>query len=510
MIKSPLLATLVKLASTGGFLLGVLVLAHQGMGSAAAPPWLVATALAGGSLALALGANNAANNIAIAVGAGALGLGAAWGIAAIGELAGAFLAGEAVTGIRLREEFIDFGLLERQTQLHWVILGGILAAGLWLHVAFFFTAPVSATHSVIGGLAGAAVAAQGWQAVKWDAIGTFALAWIASPVTGALLAALALYGIKHTISYKPNPVLAARDRVPILVALMALVMANYLLFELAHEEWHSSGRPWMISLAIATAVFLIAQPLAYRTAQITRDSNQVVNQMFALPLILATGFFTFAHGANDVANVAGPLTASAAIPDLGSEAPLPLVRLWALAVGGIGITVGLVVFGGRMVRTVGTEITELDMIRGFCISLSAATVVLLAVHFGLPVSTTHTLVGSIVGVGLLREYLQVNEQQTLAKIRKAYAGENRQNLERFLGRFQRASLMRKRAMLADLERERGEAQLTDKELQRVHRLYHRQLVKRVLVGRILLFWLLTLPVTGLLGAAWFYLLAGAS
>lgn len=501
--------SMVKFLTPALFMLGVVGLIYNYGEISRYPGLLVTAALAGGYLALSLGANNSANILAIAVGSGALGLGAAWLLGATGELAGAFLAGETLLNAHLREQFVNFSQFQEATQLIGVLIAGMLAAALWLHVAILFTSPVSSTHSVIGGLVGAGVVAQGWHLVHWDTIGRFALVWLISPLVAALLAAICLYLIKRGITYQPNPLYAARNRVPLLVALLGLVAGDYVVSNLVPATWSIASQHLTVSLAFATAMFLIAQPLAYRAAQLTREPLRGINQLFNLPLMLATGFFAFSHGANDVVNVASPLiAATTAIGTLpGSSLPWLDLTTWAVLVGGIGITLGLVIYGERMVRTVGTEITEIDTIRGFCICFSAALVVLATTHLGYPVSTTHTLVGSIVGVGLLREYLKVNEQKILAKIRKCYAGEDRLSLDRFLARFQRASLARKKVMLEEMEQAHGDLRLTPRELQRVNDLYRQQLVKRALVHRILLFWLLTLPVTATLGGLLYLLLA---
>ena len=222
--------------------------------------------------------------------------------------------------------------------------------------------------------------------------------------------------------------------------------------------------------------------------------------MFAMPLILAAAFFAFAHGANDTANIAAPLATIANIAVQGTSPSQVTLPIWALAIGAFGIGVGLITYGNRLVRTVGSEITEIDKLRAFCIAISAASVILVASHFGFPVSTTHTLVGSIFGVGLLREWSKLNEHRTLEKIRKCYAGEEADALERFLTQFQGATLARKRSMLDALFREHGAVQLSRKDLKRVRNVYHRQMVKRTLFRRIIAFWVLTIPATGLLGA----------
>jgi PiT family inorganic phosphate transporter len=480
------------------FLAASVVLAYAVVGPGNDLALLVGAVLGAGYLALNIGANDGANHIGTAVGSGALTLGAALLLASIGELGGALLAGDAVN-TRLREGLFETSLLNAQTQFATVLLSGILAAGLWLHVCTAMRIPVSTTHSVIGGLVGASISAQGWSSVRWGEIGSIALGWTATPVAAALVSGLVLFLIERTITQKPNLVGAARIRVPALITLLALLLADYFFLELAPSDWRLSRQHLLASAAVAVAAFLIAQPLINRASQQIKNNRQGVNQLFTVPLIFAAGFFAFAHGANDVANIAAPL---AALTEIASDGTLPeRAPAWVLGISAIGIAVGLALYGSRVVQTVGSEITEIDKLRAFCIAFSAALVVAAASHFGFPVSTTHTLVGSILGVGLLREYLKLNERKTLEKVRKCYIGEDPKALETFLQRFQGATLGRKREMLEALYRQRGNVRLTRKDLQRMDQLYRRQLVKRSLVRRILIMWVLTIPVSAGLGAA---------
>lgn len=459
---------------------------------------LLVAVLVGGYLALNIGANDAANNISTAVGSGALGLSAAILVASIGELSGAFLASDPVSA-RLREGLFQADAFAEDMELASVLVSGMLAASLWLHFATFVRAPVSATHSVIGGLLGAGIFANGWSIVQWDQIASIAIVWLITPLAAGLTAAGVLYGIDRSIAHKPNPIGAARIRVPLLIALLSLLLADYFFVEFAPADGRAGSNHLLASLAVAVLAFLIAQPLVNRTAQITKNNRKGVNQLFTAPLIVAAAFFAFAHGANDVANIAAPLTVVAHIAaDNGSTAHVVLPT-WALAIGAFGIAIGLTTYGSRLVRTVGSEITEIDKLRAFCIAFSAALVVLASSHFGFPVSTTHTLVGSIFGVGLLRELRNTSERRTLAKVRKCYAGANKEVLDRFLTRFQGATPPSRREMLDALYRERGDVQLTRDDLKHLDTLSHKQMIKRSLVQRIVVLWILTIPAAGTLG-----------
>ena len=459
----------------------------------------MAAVLTGGYLALNIGANDAANSIATAVGAGAMSLTAAILLACTSELSGAFLASEPVA-TRLREGLFLADAFPQSSELARVLISGMLAAGLWLHLATVLRTPVSATHSVIGGLLGAGIFASGWSIVQWDQILSIAIVWIVTPLGAALTAAGVLYSVNLSITTKPNLIRAARLRVPVLIALLSFLMADHFFIELAPADWRNGVNHLFASLAIAVITFLIAQPLIHRKAQIIKHNLKGLNQLFTAPLVAAAAFFAFAHGANDVANIAAPLAVVAEIASANVGSGHLVLPTWTLAVSAFGIALGLATYGRRLVRTVGSEITEIDKLRAFCIAFSAALVVLAASHFGFPVSTTHTLVGSIFGVGLLRELYKLNERRTLAKVRKCYAGEDKEALASFLNRFQGATPPRRQEMLEALYREHGDVQLTQEDLKRLDALYRRHIIKRALLRRIIALWVLTIPVSGLLGA----------
>jgi PiT family inorganic phosphate transporter len=467
---------------------------------------LLVAVFTGGYLALNIGANDAANNISTAVGSGALSLSAAILVACVGELSGAFLASDPVSA-RLREGLFQADAFAQDMELASVLVSGMLAAALWLHIATFVRTPVSATHSVIGGLLGAGIFANGWSIVQWDQIASIATVWLLTPLAAGLTAAGVLYGIDLSIAHKPNPVGAARVRVPLLIALLSLLLADYFFVELTPADGPAGSNHLLASLAVAVLAFLIAQPLVNRTAQTTKNSRKGVNQLFTAPLVVAAAFFAFAHGANDVSNIAAPLTVVANIAADNGNPTHVVLPTWALGIGAFGIVVGLVAYGSRLVRTVGSEITDIDKLRAFCIAFSAALVVSAASHFGFPVSTTHTLVGSIFGVGLLRELRTKNERRTLAKVRKCYAGANKEALNSFLSRFQGATPPRRREMLDSLYREHGDVQLSREDLKHLDTLSYKQVIKHSLVQRIVVLWMLTIPATGLIGGL-LYQLAG--
>jgi PiT family inorganic phosphate transporter len=495
---TPPAISLTRLALIGAFLLCIAALAFIHTERLQHAPLVLVAVLIGAYLALNIGANDSANNIGTAVGSGALTLTSAMLLAVIGELAGAFFAGDPVNA-RLRETLFHPSILGDGPMLSHVLIAGMLAGALWLHLATVLRLPVSATHSVIGGLLGAALFARGWNAVQWDQIGSIALIWLTTPLLSAFIAGLALYTLERTVSFRPDLIGAARKQVPILTSLLSFLLADYFFVTLAPPDWRASQSHLLASLAVAVAIFLISQPRIHRMAQQIKNNRQGVNQLFDAPLVLAAGFFAFAHGANDVANITAPLTSVIAIATAQHSPGQFMAPFWVLATAALGIAAGLLIYGSRLIRTVGSEITEIDKLRAFCIALSAATVVLTASHFGFPVSTTHTLIGSIFGVGLLREFIRLNDRKTLEKIRKCYAGEDRAALEQFLRRYQGATLPRKRDMLDGLYQERGKIYLSNKELKTINEAQHRELLKHTLFKRIIGFWLLTIPAAALLG-----------
>ena len=465
---------------------------------------LLSATLAAGYLALTIGANDAANNIGAAVGAGAITLGGALAVAAAGELAGGFLASSAVSD-RLREGIFQPLGFGDGMELARVLFGGMLAAAIWLHLATFLRIPISATHSVIGGLIGAGVFARGWEVVQWEQIGWFAVAWVLAPILAAGIAAVTLRAIYQLVLTRPNLTGAARTHMPALVTLLALVLTHHFFLRIAPDEWYLTQHHLLVSLIVALAVFLIAQPWVHRTTQTIKNNRQGVSRLFTLPLILAAGFFAFSHGANDTANVAAPLAVIAEIASEGNSPPRLALPTWAVAVGVFGIVTGLLLYGSRIVRTVGSEITEIDRPRAFSIMFSSAVVIVIASLLGYPVSTTHTVVGSIFGIGLLREILKLEQGKTLEKIRKCHEQCDDDRLDAFLQRFRGATLPKKKRMLKALFQEHGAVHLDNEERRNIHQRYHRELLRRPLLRRIVIAWILTIPAAGLLGGIVFHL-----
>lgn len=368
--------------------------------------WLVvAASVIAAYMALTIGANDVANNMGPAVGGKALTMVGALVIAATCEAAGALLAGgDVVSTVSSKLLTADLHLSTRE--FIFVMSAASLASAIWIHVATVLNAPVSTTHSVVGGVVGAGIAAAGLSVVAWPVIGTIVLSWIISPAMGGALAAALLLVAHFTILDRADKLSAARRWVPMFVALMIGVFAMYLATKGLKRIW-SPGLPMVLGIGLAggAAGYWAAVPWVGNRMEGLENRTKHISGLFRLPLILSTGLLSFAHGANDVANAVGPLAAivSAAESGLSGSTSVAL-PLWVLAIGAVGIAVGLALFGPRLIKMVGSKITKMNEIRAFCVALSAAVTVLIASALGLPVSSTHVAIGAIFGVGFLREY----------------------------------------------------------------------------------------------------------
>ena len=387
------------------FLIAVWIVTSMQSG-AGFTPFVVAAAVIGGYMAMNIGANDVANNVGPAVGSKALTLTAAIVIAATFESAGALLAGGDVIST-IKKGIIDPTLMPDTDTFMTAMMAALLAAALWLNLATFLGAPVSTTHSIVGGVMGAGIAATGFGAVNWPTMSKIAASWVISPILGGIIAALFLYIIKRNVLMKEDKIQAAKKWVPLLVAIMAGVFTMYLMSKGLKKLYQSS---WMEIIAGGIFLFGISWTMM-RTriaakAEHMENKNKSVNQLFVVPLIFSAALLSFAHGANDVANAVGPLAAIVSVADTGEITAKASIPLWVMLVGAVGISIGLVLFGSKLIKTVGQEITKLNPIRAFCVALSAAITVIIASAMGLPVSSTHIAVGGVFGVGFLREYME--------------------------------------------------------------------------------------------------------
>jgi len=387
------------------FLFAVLVWANFAVVQGPLSYLVVIAAVIAGYMALNVGANDVANNMGPAVGSKALTMGGALAIAAVFEASGALLAGGDVVNTVARD-LIAPGVHMSASVFILVMMSAFLSSALWINLATYLNAPVSTTHSVVGGVLGSGIAAAGFGVVVWPTIGAIVLSWIVSPALGGLIAAGLLTLIRAVITQRRDKVAAARLWVPLLVALMTGIFAMYLATKGLSRVW----KPDLATVALVGAGFavlgwLVAMPWVKRRSMGMENRAKHIGTLFRLPLVFAAALLSFAHGANDVANAVGPLAAIVAAADSGEAVSAGIaLPLWVLAIGGIGIALGLGLFGPRLIRTVGEKITKMNEIRAYCVALSAAVTVLAASALGLPVSSTHIAVGAVFGVGFLREF----------------------------------------------------------------------------------------------------------
>jgi len=356
-----------------------------------------------------IGANDVANALGTSVGSGAISIKTAIIVAAIFEFAGAALAGGDVTRT-IRKGIINPAQIADQPEtLIFGMLAALLAAACWLAVASTQGWPVSTTHSIVGAIVGFAIAGIGFDAVNWAKIGAIVASWVISPALGGAFAFALMYSIQKLILNADKPFRNAVRFGPYYVFLVGFIISLVTLFKgLKHLNVELSVPA---SFALAAAIGLIAALFGRRAiARVKIDEAAdrdfhfaSVERVFA-PMILFTACaMAFAHGSNDVANGIGPVAAVYGLVKSGGEItqnlPMPL---WILVMGGTGIVIGLVTYGYRVMRTIGTQITELTPTRGFCATMAAAVVVVLASRTAMPVSTTHIAVGAVMGVGLAR------------------------------------------------------------------------------------------------------------
>ena len=397
-----------------GFLFLVVVGSLAGLLLAENPNWFLLTAalVLGGYMALNIGANDVANNMGPAVGARVLSMGSALVLAALCESAGALLAGSGVvstiaTGIVSADQFA------RPADFPLAMLAALVAAALWINLATVIGAPVSTTHAVVGAVVGAGLVSAGTVALDGVTLIAIASGWLVSPVLGGGAAAVLLALVKRCILNGDNRLAAARRWLPVIFATMAGTFTLYLIL-VGLPTLRGAGPLPVAALALAAAAtaYALSRPAVIRASHGMDDRNQSLRKLFRPPLVVAAAILSFAHGANDVANAIGPVAAIfSALGQGGIAAPGGGLLLPVLMVGALGISLGLLLFGPRLVRMVGERITRLNPIRAFCVLLATAITVLLASAAGLPISSTHTAVGAIFGVGFYREWAMNRERR---------------------------------------------------------------------------------------------------
>ncbi len=507
-----------KIILGAGFAVVAAFYANTIMGQATHGGFLMLAAVFGAYMAMNIGANDVANNVGPAVGSGALTIGGAILIASIFESGGALIAGGDVVGT-IKDGIISPDAFGGDSMAFvYAMSAALLAAALWLNLATWLKAPVSTTHSIVGGVLGGGIAAGGFAIVSWGTMGQIVASWVISPVLGGIISAIFLYVIKSQIIYKEDTLAAAKKIIPILVALMTAAFMTYLTLKGLKKVWpvivetlsflpQTQKPTFSVALIFgiigAAITYVIVKPKIAKKVLAMEGSREAINLLFTIPLIFSAALLSFAHGANDVANAVGPLAAVYdALTNLAvsEEAAIPL---WVMVVGGVGISVGLALFGPRLIRTVGSEITELDQMRAFSIMMAAAITVVIASQLGLPVSSTHIAVGAIFGVGFLREWLDSKEMGV--KQEKLHAELEKQN-----------ALKSELAQLRTVEDYKRQVELIEalkvqkKKVKSIKRSLRENYVKRGMVKKIVAAWVITVPAAAVLSAIIFYILKGVA
>ena len=375
---------------------------------------LVAALIGGLYMAWGIGANDVANAMGTSVGSGALTLLAAIMVAGVLEFAGAVLIGSNVTQT-ISKGIVDTAMFEVTGPLGadgpMILAIGMLcalvAAAAWLHLATHLGLPVSTTHSIVGAVVGIGVASFGIGGVEWGTLGQIIGSWVVSPLLGGLLAFLSFFAIRRYILNQSDPVRATNRAAPYLVAIVVAVMVLSFIYKVLKNR--TDVPPAVLALGAAFGAGIVAGVLTFALVRNLApapgmSAYDYVERVFGVLQIATACFVAFAHGANDVANAVGPLAAVVTLyqADFASVAGQVGVPLWVLVLGGGGIVLGLATMGYKVIATIGKEITEITPTRGFCAEFGAATTVLFASSLGLPISTTHTLVGAVIGVGFAR------------------------------------------------------------------------------------------------------------
>ncbi len=370
--------------------------------------FLVLATVFGLYMAWGIGANDVANAMATSIGSGALTIKQALLVAAIFEFAGAVLAGGEVTST-IRRDIVDSSYVVGEPELLiYGMLAALLAAGTWLMLASRMGWPVSTTHSIIGAIVGFAVVALGIESVEWARVGAIVVSWVVSPLIAGVIAFFVFNSIQWSILLRPDPLVRARRYAPLYIfATVTLISLVTILKGLSHVGLAlSTMEAYVVALSFGAIVALIGRWFILRIPVDEKAERRfhyaTVERVFGVLMVITACSMAFAHGSNDVANAIGPVAAVVSVAQsgvVGQDAPVPI---WILLLGGAGIVVGLGTFGRHVIATVGGRITALTPTRGFSAELAAAFTIVLASGTGMPVSTTHTLVGAVLGVGMAR------------------------------------------------------------------------------------------------------------
>ena len=433
---------------------------------------IVAAAAIATYMAMNIGANDVTNNVGAAVGARAITMLGALILGAIFDAGGALISGGDViqtisTGI------IDETRIADPNIFIWAMMAALLAASLWVNLATWLNAPISTTHTIVGGVLGAGLAAAGPQVGHWQTLFGIVLSWVISPLLGGVIAALFLWFIKARIVYQTDKIAGAKRWVPVLIGVMGGAFITYIILK-AFDKFVLVTAPLatLIGLAAGFLLWLLCIPAIAMQAEGLENRNQSLRILFRVPLIFSAALLSYAHGANDVANAIGPLSAivdTVSLHDIHGKVGVPI---WVTILGALGISAGILLFGPKLIRLVGEQITKLNPLRAYCVSLSAAITVIVASWLGLPVSSTHIAVGAVFGVGFFREWYTSRSKQRWSYVKR-----------------------RKNPQIVDDEEDFDDADLI-----------RRRLVRRSHFMSIIAAWLVTVPCAAMLAALLFLIL----
>lgn len=396
-----------RLAPIGMGLIFVIAASLLGLGfiqnQAQAGAVIAASALAA-YMAMNIGANDVTNNVGAAVGARAISMTWALVMAAAFEIAGAFIAGSNVTAT-ISSGIVAPWMVSDPKTFIWIMMAALLAAALWINIATWLNAPVSTTHSIVGSVLGAAAAAVGSSAINWHVIANITIGWLISPILGAVIASFILFLIYDLIVYRHDKIVAAKRWVPILNGMMLGSFTCYLSLKTSGQGFSTlSPAVAVLGIIVGCLTWVTSIPIVSRQAEGLENRNQSLRTLFRTPLIGSAALLSFAHGANDVSNAIGPLAGIIHVirdDDLHRIGSAPF---GVVLIGAFGISIGLLLFGPRLIKLVGSKITKLNPMRAYCVSMSSALTVITASSLGLPVSTTHIAIGAVFGVGFFREW----------------------------------------------------------------------------------------------------------
>lgn len=512
------------------FMVMVLIYNYLSSGSIPNNVFLAIAALFGAYMAMNIGANDVANNVGPAVGSKALTMGGAIAIAAVFEASGALIAGGDVVKT-IKKGIIDIAAFGSHTDSFiWAMMAALLAAAVWLNFATMAKAPVSTTHSIVGGVMGAGIAAAGFSIVAWGTMLKIIASWIISPILGGIIAALFLFSIKKTIIFKEDKIQAAAIWVPIFVSIMAWAFITYLTLKGFNNVWahivhtltflpQTSKPPFSIAallgFIVAGLVYIfVKKQIQKKVHSHIENSRNGINVLFTIPLIFSAALLSFAHGANDVANAIGPL---AAINDaimtggISSKAGIPF---WVMAIGALGIALGLALYGPKLIRTVGSEITELDQMRAFSIAMAASITVIIASQLGLPVSSTHIAIGGIFGVGFLREYLESSSMKEIIATDKEILHDEKKLLKSLISDLKNLQAKEEKnksdyekivSLYEMIDVEESKIKVVKKLVKNAEKVKY---VKRDALKKIVAAWIITVPAAAILSAAIYFMIKG--